>query len=102
MRLTRDEMVRHMLACDTEFDGAFIVGVRTTGIYCLPSCRPPRKPKPENVDFYATPEEARAAGLRPCKLCHPDDFYVGHHAEEALVEGLVAGMTLDPGAFRSV
>lgn len=95
-------MIYHMRARDPHYDGVFIVGVKTTGIYCLPSCRSPRMPKPENVEFYATPEEARATGLRPCKLCKPDDFYMGHHAEEALVEGLVVGMALDPGAFRSV
>lgn len=53
-------------------DGAYIVAVKTTGIYCLPSCRPPRMPKPENTVLYATPKEARAAGYRACKLCHPD------------------------------
>jgi hypothetical protein len=78
-------MVARMVAADREADGQFIVAVKTTGIYCLPSCRPSRKPKPENVVFYATPEEARSAGFRACKLCHPDDFYAGHHAEEALI-----------------
>ena len=39
-------MIERMLASDPVDDGAFIVGVRTTGIYCLPSCQPPRKPKP--------------------------------------------------------
>jgi AraC family transcriptional regulator of adaptative response / DNA-3-methyladenine glycosylase II len=95
-------MIERMLASDPADNGAFIVGVRTTGIYCLPSCRPPRKPNPENVEFFATPEEARAAGLRACKLCRPDDFYLGQHAGEALVEGLVAGMALDPGAYRNL
>ncbi|MGH9173559.1 MAG: helix-turn-helix domain-containing protein [Vicinamibacterales bacterium] len=101
LTLTRDEMIEKMLASDPAENGRFIVGVRTTGIYCLPSCRPPRKPKPENVEFYATPEEARAAGLRACKLCRPDDHYLGQHAGETLVEGLVAGIALDPGAYRN-
>ncbi len=95
-------MIERMQASDPADNGAFIVGVRTTGIYCLPSCRPPRKPNPENVEFYATPEEARAAGLRACKLCRPDEFYLGQHAGEALVEGLVAGVALDPGAYRNL
>lgn len=59
-------------AADRSADGRYIVAVKTTGIYCLPSCRPPRLPKPENTVIYATPEEARAAGYRACKLCHPD------------------------------
>lgn len=102
LTLTHDEMVRHMLASDTEYDGVFIVGVRTTGIYCLPSCRPPRKPNPENVTFFATPEDARAAGLRACKLCRPDDFYLGYHAGESIVEDLVAAVFANPGAFTGV
>ena len=100
--LTREKMVERMLAGGTGSDGRFVVGVRTTGIYCLPSCRPARRPKPENVDFYPAPEEARAAGFRACKLCRPDDFYAGHHADEVLIEGLAAAVALDPGAFRGV
>jgi len=99
--LSRDEMLARMLGSDPTADGVFVVAVRTTGIYCLPSCRPSRKPKPENVRFYETPAEARAAGFRACKLCKPDDFYRGHHAEEALIEGLVAQIARDPGAYRS-
>ena len=94
-------MIERMLASDPADNGTFIVGVRTTGIYCLPSCRPPRKPKPENVDFFATPEEARAAGLRACKLCRPDEFSIGRDASEALVEGLVAEMNRELGKFRN-
>src|SRR5690606_37737183 len=52
--------------------------------------------------FYASPQEARAAGLRPCKLCRPDDFYLGHHAGEALVEALVADVAKQPELFTNV
>ena len=83
MERSRDQMVERMLASDTTANGEFIVGVRTTKIYCLPSCRPPRKPKPENVTFYATVGDARAAGLRACKLCKPDAFYAAHGPEQA-------------------
>src|SRR4051812_42041536 len=62
------ELHTRRLLCDPEDNGKYIIGVRTTGIYCLPSCRPPRMAKAENITFYATPEEARAAGLRACKL----------------------------------
>lgn len=75
MELTREAMIERMLDSDKTANGHFIVGVRTTKIYCLPACRPPRKPKPENVTFYETIDEARAAGLRACKLCKPDEFY---------------------------
>ena len=57
---------------DPRFDGWFIVGVRTTGIYCRPSCPSPVCPKPVNVTFYRTAAAAQLAGLRACKRCRPD------------------------------
>jgi AraC family transcriptional regulator, regulatory protein of adaptative response / methylated-DNA-[protein]-cysteine methyltransferase len=54
-----------------EADGNFYYGVRTTGVYCRPSCAA-RPARPENVSFYETREEAEQAGLRPCKRCRPD------------------------------
>ena len=62
---------RAVLERDRRCDGAFVMGVHSTGIYCRPSC-PARSPKRENVRFYATPAEAEAAGLRPCLRCRPD------------------------------
>lgn len=56
---------------DASFDGKFILAVRTTGIYCRPSC-PARKPKRENVVFFKVPDLARQAGFRACKRCQPD------------------------------
>ncbi|HEU4854461.1 MAG TPA: Ada metal-binding domain-containing protein, partial [Nitrosospira sp.] len=56
---------------DPEFDGKFYYGVKTTGVYCRPSCAA-RPARPENVDFFATREEAEEAGFRPCKRCRPD------------------------------
>jgi AraC family transcriptional regulator of adaptative response/methylated-DNA-[protein]-cysteine methyltransferase len=56
---------------DRAFDGRVIGAVKSTGIYCKPSC-PARRPKRENVEFFADPEEARAAGYRPCLRCKPD------------------------------
>jgi AraC family transcriptional regulator of adaptative response / DNA-3-methyladenine glycosylase II len=57
---------------DPRFDGWFIVGVHTTGIYCRPSCPSPVCPKPANVTFYRTAAAAQLAGLRACKRCRPD------------------------------
>jgi AraC family transcriptional regulator, regulatory protein of adaptative response / methylated-DNA-[protein]-cysteine methyltransferase len=59
------------LAKDRRFDGAFVTGVHSTGIFCRPSC-PARPPKRENVSFYATPLDAEVAGLRACLRCRPD------------------------------
>ena len=57
---------------DARFDGWFITAVRTTGIYCRPSCPTPVRPKRENVDFYPTAAAAQLAGYRACKRCRPD------------------------------
>ncbi len=61
-----------VLRRDRAFDGRFVTGVLTTGIYCRPSCAA-RHPLRENVRFYASGAEARATGLRACKRCMPDD-----------------------------
>ena len=61
-----------VIARDRTLDGRFVTGVLTTGIYCRPSCAA-RHPKRENVRFFATGDEARAAGLRPCLRCRPDE-----------------------------
>ena len=58
-------------AGDPRFDGWVFCGVKTTGIYCRPSC-PARTPKRENVCFHATAAAAQAAGFRACKRCRPD------------------------------
>ena len=62
-----------VMARDRRADGRFVTGVLTTGIYCRPSCAA-RHPRRENVRFFATGEEARTAGLRPCRRCLPDDI----------------------------
>ncbi|MFD1798182.1 bifunctional DNA-binding transcriptional regulator/O6-methylguanine-DNA methyltransferase Ada [Paracoccus aurantiacus] len=55
---------------DTGADGSFVFAVKTTGIYCRPSC-PSRRAKPANVAFYDAPKDAEAAGFRPCMRCNP-------------------------------
>src|SRR6195952_570827 len=62
---------RAMKAKDARFDGQFITGVHSTGIYCRPSC-PARTPPPQNVSCYLTAAAAHEAGLRACKRCFPD------------------------------
>ena len=60
---------------DRGFNGRFWFSVRTTGVYCLPSCaaRPPLR---KNVSFHASPAAAEAAGFRPCKRCRPRDWQI--------------------------
>lgn len=65
-----DEMYRALVARDAAYDGIFVVGVRSTGIFCRPAC-PARKPRRENVDFFRDAGAALAHGFRPCKRCRP-------------------------------
>jgi AraC family transcriptional regulator of adaptative response/methylated-DNA-[protein]-cysteine methyltransferase len=60
-----------IVARDSEADGKFFYSVKTTGIYCRPSCAA-RLPRPENISFYKTRGNAEKAGFRPCKRCKPD------------------------------
>lgn len=71
MELTFDQQYKVLSARDPRFDGQFIAGVSTTGIYCRPSC-PALTPKPGNVRFFRTAAAAHDAGLRACKRCQPD------------------------------
>jgi AraC family transcriptional regulator, regulatory protein of adaptative response / DNA-3-methyladenine glycosylase II len=101
MRLTSATMYGRLLASDAAYNGRFFAGVTSTGIYCLPSCRA-RKPKPENVRFFPTCEAARAAGLRPCRKCHPDDFARGADPVLEDVEMLVTEIRQRPESFPDV
>lgn len=64
------EMRQAYLQADASYDGIFYTAVRTTGIFCRPSC-PARKPLPQNVEFFESPRAALFAGYRPCKRCRP-------------------------------
>ena len=64
-----DQAVRQR---DASYDGVFFVGVRTTGIFCRPSC-PAKTPLARNRQYFATVQEAIFAGYRPCKQCRPLD-----------------------------
>ncbi len=98
LRLSPAQMYARVLAGDPAWNGRFFTGVLTTGIYCLPSCGA-RKPKLENVRFFPTCTAARAAGLRPCKKCHPDDFARGADPVLETVETVVAELRTNPAAF---
>src|SRR2546427_1977780 len=67
-----ETMYRALVNRDPSFEGIFFVGVRTTGIFCRPTCTA-KKPARENVNFFATPSEALVSGYRPCLRCHPMD-----------------------------
>ncbi len=99
-------MVTAMLNNDSTYNGKFYVGVLSTGIYCLPSCRA-KAPKLENVVFFTSREEAITAGLRGCKRCRAEQYpdvlpawlyqvlhYMRNHRNERLSEQKLAGLSL--------
>lgn len=66
----KNTMYRALVNKDSRFEGIFFVGVKTTGVFCRPTCTA-RKPKEKNVDFFSTAKEALQFGYRPCKVCTP-------------------------------
>ncbi|HEY5710968.1 MAG TPA: bifunctional DNA-binding transcriptional regulator/O6-methylguanine-DNA methyltransferase Ada [Allosphingosinicella sp.] len=109
--VTADEAWAAFERRDRTWDGRLVGGVRTTGIYCRPSC-PARRPKRDNVEFFADSASARAAGYRACLRCEPDDvnreeialekaFRLLGQAEEApSLEELAAAVGYSPHHFH--
>jgi AraC family transcriptional regulator of adaptative response/methylated-DNA-[protein]-cysteine methyltransferase len=88
-----DVMYRALVNRDSTFLGIFVVGVRTTGIFCRPTC-PAKKPGRANVEFFATASEALHGGYRPCLRCRPMD---PDRQPPELVERLRAEVERSPG-----
>jgi AraC family transcriptional regulator, regulatory protein of adaptative response / methylated-DNA-[protein]-cysteine methyltransferase len=95
-----------VLARSPQADGSFFYSVRTTGVYCRPSCAA-RQARPENVRFHSTREDAERAGFRPCKRCKPDQpSLVEQHAAKVteacrLIEASPSVPTLEELAGRA-
>ena len=70
-----DACLRAVRERDRRCDGRFVSTVRSTGIYCRPSCPAGPRVKTEHLRFVATPDEARAAGFRACRRCRPDEAF---------------------------
>src|SRR5690606_18289718 len=70
MEITFEQMYKAIIEKDTSFEGVFFTAVKTTGIFCRPTCTA-RKPKAENVAFFKTTKECILKGFRPCKVCNP-------------------------------
>lgn len=81
--MSPEQRWRIVLARDRRYDGAFVYAVRSTGIYCRPSCAS-RRPRREQVSFFPIPEAAEQAGFRACRRCHPTRAD-GHDPAIALV-----------------
>ena len=97
MRIANDSRWESVVARDAASDGKFVFAVSSTGIYCRPSC-PSKRPRRENVNFFARPQEAESAGYRECLRCRPKALagnprqqmvkaicrYIEQHLDEAL------------------
>ena len=88
----KKEYYQALLAKNTEYEGVFYVGVKTTGVFCRPTC-PARKPKFENCEFFETAQQALLASFRPCKRCRPLSH--PNHVSE-LVQTLVEAVENNP------
>jgi AraC family transcriptional regulator of adaptative response/methylated-DNA-[protein]-cysteine methyltransferase len=105
------EMQQAYLERDASYDGLFFLGVRTTGIFCRPTCAA-RKPLPKNVEYFPTARAALVAGYRPCKRCRPleqDDqppwaaallSDVERDPSSRITEGDLRERGIDPGTVR--
>jgi len=71
MALTNNDKWEAVVQCDSSYDGMFFYGVKTTGVFCRPSCKS-KEPLRNNVEFFDNIEQAYFNGLRPCKRCRPD------------------------------
>jgi AraC family transcriptional regulator of adaptative response/methylated-DNA-[protein]-cysteine methyltransferase len=78
---SREALWQAVLEHSAQLDGVFYYGVRSTGVYCRPSC-PSRRPRRENVDFYFDTGAAERAGLRACRRCRPTEHAVANPQAE--------------------
>src|SRR5205085_11558876 len=105
------EMEAAYLRRDSAYDGIFIVGVRTTGVFCRPTCKV-RSPLPKNVEYFRTAAEALFAGFRPCKRCRPVELTnqpdwaadlmnrVEASPAQRITEGELRRLGVDPATVR--
>ncbi|WP_342415049.1 Ada metal-binding domain-containing protein [Paenibacillus sp. FSL R10-2782] len=101
INLSFEEMWEKIMACDRKYDGLFFTAVKTTRIYCRPSCRS-KKPKKVNVEFYDDIDTVEKAGFRACKRCQPHmdhspyirlvqtvvTFLVNHYKERLVLQNI--------------
>ncbi|WP_413377261.1 bifunctional transcriptional activator/DNA repair enzyme AdaA [Alkalihalobacillus sp. 1P02AB] len=85
INLSFEEMWEKIIACDSKYDGLFFTAVKTTKIFCRPSCRS-RKPKKINVEFFYDIKKVKEAGFRACKRCQPES---AHSPQVELVRNVI-------------
>ena len=86
------EMYRALVERDTAYEGVFVAGIRSTGIFCRPGC-PARRPREDRVEFFAGARDALFAGYRPCRRCRPLE---PAGASPAWLRPLLAAFEADP------
>ncbi|WP_454880589.1 bifunctional transcriptional activator/DNA repair enzyme AdaA [Sphingobacterium detergens] len=92
MELSFEQMYQAIIDKDVNYEGIFFTAVKTTGIFCRPSCTA-RKPKPENIEFFKSTKECILHGYRACKVCHPLEML----SETPLyVKEIIAELSADP------
>jgi len=89
----RKTMYKALRDRDSSFEGIFFSGIRTTGIFCRPTCTA-KKPREENVEYFSSTKSAIDSGYRPCKVCKPMEKY-GETPE--WIEGLLNELSENPG-----
>ncbi len=107
-----NEMQKALTRRDASYDGIFFLAVRTTGVFCRPSC-PARKPRPRNIEFFGRGRDALLAGYRPCKRCRPLDTHgrppgwverllsaIEKRPDQKLTDADVRAMSIDPTRAR--
>lgn len=92
MNLSKERMYQAVIEKDTQFEGVFFTAVKTTGIFCRPTCTA-RKPKMENVEFVFSAKEAFQKGYRPCKVCRPLEH---SHQTPEIIRSLLDELANDP------
>ncbi|MGP4079981.1 bifunctional transcriptional activator/DNA repair enzyme AdaA [Pseudalkalibacillus sp. R45] len=86
--LTAEKMWEATINCDANYDGSFFYAVKTTGIFCRPSCKS-KSPKSENIVFFENANDALSGGFRPCKRCRPNLQSEDYDSQKEIVEKAV-------------
>ncbi|MFZ4827220.1 MAG: bifunctional transcriptional activator/DNA repair enzyme AdaA [Phototrophicaceae bacterium] len=90
--MNTNEFYQALVDKNSDYEGVFFVGVKTTAIFCRPTCTA-RKPKPQNCSFFLKAEDALAAGFRPCKRCQPLRY---PNSENEVIQLLLQALAQDP------
>lgn len=85
--LSKDEKWNAVISCNKNYDGLFYYAVKTTGIFCKPSCRA-KVPLKENTIFFDNAEDAVKEGFRACKLCRPDIIERSYEPNKELIQNI--------------